>query len=122
MSDRFSNATSVVRRSRLIDLLRRFRSDERGGIFVMAALAMIALLGVAGIALDMGRIYIERARLSNVADAGALAAVRSLRQGQAAARQQALGVAAANGFVDGKDGTKINIVFGTDAQGEQTVT
>jgi Flp pilus assembly protein TadG len=103
-------------------LLKRLRRDERGSIFVMAAIMMIALLGVAGIALDMGRIYIERARLSNVADASALAAARTMRQGQTAARQQATGVAAANGFVDGQNGCRISVTFGTNAQGEQTVT
>src|SRR5699024_3766291 len=103
-------------------VLRRLRHDERGSIIVLAALCFVALLGVAGLALDTGRLYIQRARLSNIADAGALAAARAIRQGQAAAHDQALAIAEANGFVDGRNGVAIGTTFGTNSYGEQTVT
>jgi Flp pilus assembly protein TadG len=102
--------------------VRDLLCDERGSIIVMVALCVVVLLAVAGFALDMGRVYIERARMSNIADAGALAAARTLRQGQDAAREEALAVAAANGFVDGENGVSISTEFGTNSYGEQTVT
>lgn len=96
-------------------------ADERGSILVMTGIALAALLGAAGLALDFGRIYIEHARLSGAADAVALAAARALREGETAAREQALAIASANGLTNGEDGVSIGLTFGTNPEGEQTV-
>ncbi|HUP90317.1 MAG TPA: TadE/TadG family type IV pilus assembly protein, partial [Longimicrobiales bacterium] len=103
-------------------LISRFVRDERGSILVLAALSMVALLGIAGIAIDVGRLYVQRAHAGNIADASALSAAKAMRQGQSAARTQALAIAAANGYVDGKDGSQIDIAFASNNLGEQTVT
>ena len=52
---------------------RRARSDRRGSVAVMAALALPALAGAAGLGVDVGVWYVEAARLQTAADAAALA-------------------------------------------------
>ncbi|WP_307425079.1 pilus assembly protein TadG-related protein [Pseudarthrobacter defluvii] len=46
---------------------------ERGAISVIVAILMVTLLGFVAIAIDVGRIYSERAQLQNGADASAIA-------------------------------------------------
>jgi hypothetical protein len=48
-------------------------SDQRGAISVIVAILLVALLGFAAIAVDIGVIYSERAQLQNGADASAIA-------------------------------------------------
>jgi Flp pilus assembly protein TadG len=45
---------------------------DRGGIAVIVALLMVALLGFAAIAIDVGKLYSERAQLQNGSDSAAL--------------------------------------------------
>jgi Flp pilus assembly protein TadG len=53
---------------------RRWRwKRQKGSIAVMVAAALTAILGLAALGTDVGRLYIERQRLNNVADAAALA-------------------------------------------------
>ncbi len=46
---------------------------ERGGIAIVVAILMVALLGFAALAVDVGVLYAERTQLRNGADAAALA-------------------------------------------------
>jgi Flp pilus assembly protein TadG len=85
----------------------------------MVAALLVVVLGVAGLAVDLGRGYIAKSRLSRAVDAGVLAAARSLRLGQSVARQQALAMARANGVTDLG---AIDISFGTNGNGESTVS
>lgn len=96
-------------------------SNERGAVLAVVALSLVAVLASAGLAIDAGRGYIERVRISRAVDGGALAAARVLRSGQAAAREEAESVARANGVVHGVDGTVLEIEFGTNDRGENTV-
>ncbi|WP_324642614.1 Tad domain-containing protein [Pseudarthrobacter sp. LT1] len=58
-------------------LNRRARTDnqqaERGAISVIVAILLVTLLGFVAMAVDVGRIYSERAQLQNGADAAAIA-------------------------------------------------
>lgn len=47
-------------------------NGERGGIAVIVAILMVALLGFAAISIDVARLYAERAQLQNGSDAAAL--------------------------------------------------
>jgi Flp pilus assembly protein TadG len=47
-------------------------NDERGGVAVIVAIAMVVLLGFAAISIDVARLYSERAQLQNGSDAAAL--------------------------------------------------
>ena len=48
--------------------------EERGASAVLVGIMMLALVGMAALAVDVGAMYSERAQLQNAADAGALAA------------------------------------------------
>ncbi|HEX2883622.1 MAG TPA: Tad domain-containing protein [Candidatus Limnocylindria bacterium] len=72
----------------------------RGQVLVMVAIGLVALLGLAGVAVDVGRVMTERRHLQNAADAAALAACHGLTDGSvadpAAAAQAARNVATIN--------------------------
>lgn len=57
---------------------RRTRRTQGGAVAVIVALSLAVLIGVVGLALDLGKLYIVRSELQNSADACALAAVRDL--------------------------------------------
>lgn len=113
----FSFLAGIMRR-RTGERLR----DQSGSVLIIVSVSMVVLLAMAGLALDMGRGYVTRARLVRALDAGVLTGARTLRKGQAMAEQQSFAVAAANGFVDGQGGVSLWISFSKNAEGEQTVT
>jgi len=89
---------------------------------MFVSLSLVAFLGAAGLALDAGNGYLARVRLSRAVDAGALAAVRSLRQGQEASRLEAEAVALANRIGPQFGSITTALEFGTNERGENTVT
>ncbi|NML15302.1 pilus assembly protein TadG-related protein [Azohydromonas caseinilytica] len=54
------------------------RRAQQGAVAVMFALSLVVLMGFAGLALDGGRLYVNKAELQNAADACALAAAQVL--------------------------------------------
>ncbi|WP_157263425.1 pilus assembly protein TadG-related protein [Azohydromonas aeria] len=56
----------------------RRRARQQGAVAVMFALALVVLMGFAGLALDGARLYVNRAELQNAADACALAVAQEL--------------------------------------------
>ncbi|WP_454715392.1 pilus assembly protein TadG-related protein [Caulobacter segnis] len=71
-----------------------FASNEDGGIALLSAVAMSALLGTTALAVDMGSVFLQTRRLQGTADLAALAAARDLEHAEAAA----LATARANGW------------------------
>ena len=63
--------------------------SQRGTAFVYIGIAMFALVGFTGLAVDLGRGYVIKANLSKAVDAAALAAARGIGEGQSAARAMA---------------------------------
>jgi hypothetical protein len=61
-------------------ILQRIR-DERGAVAVIVALLMVALLGAAAFAVDVGAMDSERAQLQNAADAAALGVAQACSKG-----------------------------------------
>ncbi len=114
-----SNATQQIGLRRALG--RRSR-DESGAVLVIVAISMVVLLGVAGLALDSARGLVRQAHMARAIDAAVLTGAKTLRAGQAEAQQQAMAVAAANGFPDGVNGINLSVQFGTNADGEQTVS
>lgn len=55
-----------------------YRKSERGVVAIIVALALPVLIGFAGLALDLGHLYVEKTELQNATDACALAAAREL--------------------------------------------
>lgn len=60
--------------------MRRFSSNvgQQGYVLVMLVLVLVVLLGIAALALDLGRLYVLRTEMQNAADAAALAAAAEL--------------------------------------------
>ena len=74
------------------------RKHRQGGaVAIVVAISLIAMVGIVGLALDLGKMYVARAELQNAADACALAAVHSLNG--ASTRQ--LDIAEAAGLTTG---------------------
>jgi Mg-chelatase subunit ChlD len=114
------SAVTTVRR-----LLRRLAMqlrNETGAVLVIIAGGMVILLGMAGLALDSGRAFVARSELSRAVDAGVLAGARALRAGESSARNEALAMSRANGVPPEDAGTKVDVVFGTNPDGDHTVT
>jgi Flp pilus assembly protein TadG len=55
------------------NLLHRYRKDRKGSVLVIVALGMPVLIGMAGLAVDIGALFVVRSELQRAADAGALA-------------------------------------------------
>jgi Flp pilus assembly protein TadG len=66
---------------RLITRARRRARDERGAAAVTLALLLVPMLGFAAIAVDVGALYAERARLQVAADAAAIAVAQDCSRG-----------------------------------------
>ena len=66
---------------RLIRPFRRRAQDERGATAVMFALLLVPMLGFAAIAVDVGALYAEKARLQVAADAAAIAVAQDCSRG-----------------------------------------
>ncbi len=96
--------------------------DERGAIAVLVAVSLVGIIGFAGLAIDLGRGYLDQVRISRAVDAAVIAGASAFRSGQAIAQQHAEAVAALNGVVDGENGVSFSLVFGTNAEGENTVS
>ncbi|VXB11807.1 TadE/TadG family type IV pilus assembly protein [Arthrobacter sp. 8AJ] len=62
---------------RLIGKPRTAQHGERGAISVIVAILLVTLLGFVAIAVDVGRIYSERAQLQSGADASAIGLAQS---------------------------------------------
>lgn len=95
--------------------------NRSGSVLAVVALSLVVLLGSVGLALDLGRGYLTRARIARAVDAAALAGARVLRSGQQAARVEAEAVARANGVANGVDEVATQVSFGTNGRGENTV-
>ncbi len=101
----------------------RSTAAPRGQVLVIVALGIIVLLGIAGIAVDIGRLMAERRHMQTAADAAALAACQSLKDGavadHAAASMRARSVASVNlqGSPSGTAGTMADPAVYRDEDG-----
>jgi hypothetical protein len=96
----------------------RVFSSDGGAALVWAAGSLIALLGFAALAVDLGWFYLNASRLQNAADAAALAGVVDLPGFVDQAHNDADAAAAANGF----PGSVTNLVPLADNSLEATLT
>jgi hypothetical protein len=53
-------------------------SNQRGGVVIFVAVAMVVLIGCAALAIDLAHLFVARNELQNACDAGALAGARFL--------------------------------------------
>lgn len=66
--------------------LGRGAAAQRGAILPLVAIGMLALLAMAGLALDMGHGYLNKTRLQNALDAAALSGAKTLDESSDTAR------------------------------------
>ncbi|SDY95939.1 pilus assembly protein TadG-related protein [Nitrosomonas halophila] len=83
---------------------------QQGAVAVIVALSLAGLIGIVGLALDLGKLFVAKSELQNSADACALAAARELT----GANTNQLKLAAAAGIATGQ---RHQVLF----QGEQVV-
>ena len=60
-------------------------SRQRGAVAIMVGLSLVVLVGMFGLAVDSGQLYVNKAELQSAADACALAASQELTCQSAAA-------------------------------------
>lgn len=89
------------------------RGSERGQMLVIFALALVAIIGMVGLIIDGGDTFLQRRDQQNVADAAAMAAGYASVNGQSP-EGAAQSIAAANGYVNGQDGTTVTVSVGSD--------
>ena len=53
------------------------RTSRRGATIVLVAILMTVIIGFAGVAIDLSRLYVMRAQLQTTADATAIAGIRT---------------------------------------------
>jgi hypothetical protein len=102
-----------------MDLKRSIRLQaESGQAIVLLALAIVALIGIVGLAIDGGGMFFLQRDAQNAADAAAVAATyaRCTTPGStadriAAAREAGLIAAQQNGFTDGQDGRSVSVLI-----------
>ncbi|HNP52001.1 putative Flp pilus-assembly TadE/G-like protein [Nitrosomonas nitrosa] len=82
----------------------RLPRKEAGAVAVVVALSLVGLIGAAGLALDVGKLYVAKTELQNSADACALAAARELT----GANTNQLVIAEAAGITTGE---RHNVMF-----------
>ena len=75
----FLEVTEKLNQLKMLHALRQ----ECGSIFIFTAVVLPIMLGLTGIAFDVGNLYMHKARLQNVADAAALAGARAFADSQA---------------------------------------
>lgn len=71
---------------------------QQGQITIIAALTMIGLAGIVGLAVDAGMAYVTKARLNAAVDSAAVAAARAVTNGTTQAQQTASAQQAASDF------------------------
>lgn len=77
-------------------LVCRLIKEERGNVLVLVALLMFVFIGITAVAIDGGRLYMEKSILQKAADAGALAGAQELPGNSISAEAIAKDVATQN--------------------------
>ncbi|HVN90427.1 MAG TPA: pilus assembly protein TadG-related protein [Candidatus Binataceae bacterium] len=91
----------------ILNLSRIIRQKQSGQTLVLITLSIVALVGFAGLATDIGYFYTVRRHMQTAADAAAVAAANQQSNGTAA--QAAADVTSLNGFTNGVNNTTVTI-------------
>lgn len=93
--------------------MSRRRRDEAGyAALLVAVLVPVVFLGLAAVAVDTARWYVEVERVQKAADAGALAGVTFMPQSLDDARTMARDITARNGYADGDPDVDVAVSAG----------
>ena len=84
------------------------RRQPSGQILVLTALAMVAVIGSAALAVDVGFLYSARRQMQTAADAAAVAGATALRDGQSVTGAAKTG-SSLDGFTDGQNNVTVTV-------------
>jgi hypothetical protein len=84
---------------------KRRLSKQRGAALVVIAASLVALVGVTGLAIDLGHAYLNLSRLQSAVDATALSAAKTLNDTQDTVRAQDDGQDTFQNFLVGEMGS-----------------
>ncbi len=95
----------------------RRKMDRRcGQMLPMVSVLLVVLIAMSGLVLDGGRMYFEKRRMQNAADAGALAGAHELYRGNTDlgvdVRPAAVNDTGLNGYTDGDSSITVNLANG----------
>ncbi len=89
--------------------VRSIRQDRRATVTIITAFLATALIGFSALAVDVGIWKTNQAAMQGAADQAAYAASYNISSSPSSAQEEGKGTAAANGFVDGVNGTAVTI-------------
>jgi len=92
--------------------MARKRNSESGQVVVLAAGAMLLMIGMAALAVDIGFLYATRRNMQTAADAAAIAGVNALQADStctASSCPSAQDVAKLNGYTNGVNGVTVTV-------------
>jgi len=89
---------------KIVPLVRR---DEAGQAIVVVAFALVVILGILGLATDVGYLRYTKRQLQTAADASAIAGAAELSYSDVTSAAKA--DSAANGFTDGTNGATVTV-------------
>lgn len=69
---------------------------RKGTILILTALMMVVMMGILALSIDVGYMYVARARLQNAADAASLACALDMHDAAYVAKSQAISIAQLN--------------------------
>jgi Flp pilus assembly protein TadG len=96
--------------------MKRLKGHCAGQIIALTSISMIAVIGFAALAVDIGYMYSTRRSMQTAADAAAIAGANALQSSNSASYQQAASdVATLNGFTNGQNG--VTVTVGTPSSG-----
>ena len=65
---------------------------QRGAVLVLVAVGMLAIIGMAGLALQSGHLFVNKTHLQNALDAAALSAAKTLNNDGTVVQAKAAGL------------------------------
>lgn len=106
---RTKSAPAAVPRAR--GALARLRGDERGSVAIMTAIGATSLLGMAGLAVEVGGWYVLKRNMQAAVDAASMAAAVNIDTSRSASAAEAVArsVTSRNGFVHGQRDTTVSV-------------
>jgi uncharacterized membrane protein len=85
--------------------MKLLRHQHSGQVLLLSVFSMLALIGIAGLAVDIGLLYSTRRQMQTAADAAGIAGANALQTSQSQNYELAAAdVAGLNGFTNGQSG------------------
>jgi len=94
---------------------------QGGAVLVLIAIGLLAIIAMAGLALDGGHMMLNKTRLQNTVDAAALSAAKTLDQSGDTTQATAAALAAFSGNADASDNRELKAAY-ADGSGAIQVT